>query len=419
MEEVKAKNKLSKKKIILISVLTPVTAFVAAFLILIFVTMGMFSPQYLSRVMTHFDSSVDDYRFFPERVISKGEKTLSYEISYDKALANLKLEYSDGKGNRQSSLKDFVSGSDTMSFIIVKNDVVVYEQYGDGYDRGSVNTSFSMSKSIASLLVGKAIEDGYIKSVKQPISHYIEEFKGTQIGNTTIEELLLMRSDIVYDEDKFLWFGDDSLTYWHPDLRKLALEHRELTSKYDGRFHYNNYHPLLLGIILERATKMSVSAYFESSIWSKIGAEYDASWSLDSSSSGFEKMESGINFRAIDFVKIGSMVLHGGYWNGSQIIGEKWLEASTKCVFPLDAEEYVGSFIEGKNVGYRYMWYSTPSKNQSLTANSALDIFAWGKSDQILYISPSNDTVILRTGRSDGGVKNWQEVLRNLSNALG
>lgn len=216
-----------------------------------------------------------------------------------------------------------------------------------------------------------------------------------------------MRSEIVYEEDGFLWFGDDSLTYWHDNLRKLALSHTKLTDKYKGKFHYNNYHPLLLGIILERATGVTVSEFFEREIWRKIGAEYDASWSLDGKKQGFEKMESGINFRAIDFIKIGSAVLHGGYFNGTRVISADWLENSTRCEFPINNEEYQNSFLSGKNIGYRYMWYS-------LRPQWGEDVVAWGKSDQIMYISPANGTVILRTGKTDGGVSNWVETLKNL-----
>lgn len=438
-----SKPKASKKRCIVIGVLTPIIAFALAFLILIFVTMGMYSPLYLSRVMTHFDSSVKDYKIFPERVISKSDKPYLYQKNYDASLAELSVTYFDGKRNRTVILSDFVNRSDTLSFIVVKDGVVIYEQYANDYDESSVNTSFSMAKSVVSLLIGKAIEDGYISSVNQRISEFIGEFSGLKIGDTTIEQLLLMRSDIVYEEDKLLWFGDDSLTYWHPDLRKLALSHTDMTGRYGGKFHYNNYHPLLLGIILERSTGMSVSEYFERSFWHKIGAEYDASWSLDSKESGFEKLESGINFRAMDFIKIGSTVLNGGCLNGERIIGEDWLKASMLCTFPLNSSEYDGTFLQGRNIGYKYMWYTIPSASSGDIHGSAdgtgcantafeeggmndindsesgiFDIFAWGKSDQILYISPSNSTVILRTGISDGGVKNWAEFLRDLSGLI-
>ncbi|MDE6441252.1 MAG: beta-lactamase family protein [Clostridia bacterium] len=398
------KNELSRTKKIIIAILTPIITIFLAFMILCFVTMGMYSPTFLGRVLTHWDSSVTDYIIFPERIIEKSEQPYSYVKNINANIENITVRYSD----KQKSLREFVKSTDTTSFIVVKNDEIVYEQYANGYSENSVNTSFSMAKSVVSLLIGKAVEDGYIKSVTQPISDYISEFKDSEIGKITIEDLLLMRSDIAYNEDKFLWFGDDTLTYWHPDLRQLALSHTQLTDAYKGNFHYNNYHPLLLGIILERSTGVRVSEYFGREIWRKIGADYNASWSLDSEKSGFEKMESGINFRAVDFIKIGSMVLHAGYWNGTQVINGEWLKNSTLCLFPLNNSEYKNSFLEGKNIGYKYMWYSTPS------ARSGYDIIAWGKSDQIMYISPANDMVILRTGKSDGGVSDWVETIKEI-----
>ncbi len=396
------KNSSGKIKII-VGVLTPVIAILTAFLIVCIVTMSMYSPAYLGRVLTHWDSNADDYKIFPERAINKSEQPFSYAKDINASLGGLTVNYS----GKQKTLSEFIEKTDTTSFIIVKDDKIIYEQYANGYNENSVNTSFSMAKSVVSLLIGKAIEKGYIQSVKDKISDYIAEFAGREIGETTIEDLLLMRSNIAYDENKFLWFGDDSLTYWHDDLRKLSLSHTDLTDKYNGNFHYNNYHPLLLGIILERSTGVSVSSFFETEIWQKIGAENNASWSLDSEKSGFEKMESGINFNAVDFIKIGSMVLHGGYFNGTQITNADWLARSTAGELPINNDEYAKSFLSDKNIGYKYMWYYTPSEN-------GVDIAAWGKSDQILYISPSNECVILRTGKSDGGVSDWVETLKNL-----
>ena len=399
------KNKLGKKKSLAIGILAPVIALFLAFFILCIATMCMYSPTFLGRVLVHWDSSVSDYKIFPERVVQKSEQPYTYTKNINPSLEEITVDYS----NKQKSLSEFVKNTATTSFIIVKNDEIIYEQYANGYDENSVNTSFSMAKSLVSLLIGKAIENGFIASVKEPIANYIKEFENKEIGNITIEDLLLMRSNIAYNEDKFLWFGDDTLTYWHSDLRKLALSHTELTDSYNGKFHYNNYHPLLLGIILERSTGVSVSKFFERELWQKIGAEYDASWSLDSDKSGFEKMESGINFRAVDFIKIGSMLLHNGFWNGTQVISSDWLKFSTLSTFPINNSEYENSFLAGRNIGYKYMWYSTPS------AQSGYDIIAWGKSDQIMYISPENDLVILRTGKTDGGVSDWVETLKGIT----
>lgn len=397
------KKGLSKTKKIVIGILTPILALLLAFLILCVVTMCTYSPTFLGRVLAHWDSGVTDYKIFPERVVAKSEQPYIYTKNENTSLDNIEVIYS----NKQKRLSDFIESTNTTSFIAVKNDEIIYEKYANGYDASSINTSFSMAKSVVSLLIGKAIENGCIKSVKEPISNYITEFESEEIGKTTIEDLLLMRSNIAYSEKGFLWFGDDSLTYWHSDLRNLALSHTKLTS-YNGEFHYNNYHPLLLGIILERSTGMTVSKFFEREIWQKIGAEHYASWSMDSEKSAFEKMESGINFRAVDFLKLGSMVLHGGYWNGTQVIGSDWLEDSTRCEFSLNNSEYENSFLAGRNIGYKYMWYCTPG------ADGGYDIIAWGKSDQILYISPANDIVILRTGKTDGGVSDWAATIKGI-----
>ena len=392
-------------------IISSVAVVLGLFIVLIAVSAILYSPTYMYRVLANGDSKITDYKIFPERVIAKEGQTYTYQYALDDTLPDLQISYaSDGKVKVQS-LSDFIESTDTTSFIIIKDDKIIYEQYSNGYGRDSINTSFSMAKSIDSLLIGKAIEDGYIEDENQSIADYITEFKGTPLERITIRDLLLMRSDIAYKEGP-LWFGDDAFTYWMPDLRRIALEYTELTDQYGGDFHYNNYHPLLLGLILERSTGMSVSAYFEKQIWGKIGAEYDASWSLDSEASGFEKMESGLNFRSIDFIKIGSMLLHNGQWNGQEIINSSWIETSTLADFPIDEEEYAQSFLAGQNIGYQYMWYSIPSKT------AVPDYFAWGKYGQVLYISPSNDVVILRTGKTEGHVDVWPAVIHAIADKV-
>ncbi|WP_066316215.1 serine hydrolase [Bacillus sp. FJAT-29814] len=381
-------------------------------ILLVFVSSIKFSPQYVFRTIVNGNSDVMDYKVFPERIIQKSSQPYTYQYDLVGSLKTMPIDYDFSGKSRKKPLDTFLKDTDTTSFIIVHDDKVVLEEYDNGYDKDTVNTSFSMAKSIDSLLIGMAIEDGYIKSEKQSIADYIIEFKGTNMEKITIEDLLLMRSDISYEEGK-IWFGDDAKTYYTPDLRHLALTHHHLTTKYNGKFHYNNYHPLLLGIILERSSGKHVAEYFEQKVWDKIGAEHNASWSLDSKITGFEKMESGINFKAIDFVKIGSMLLHGGTWNGQHILNEKWIKLSTLSDFPLNNEEYKGSFLENSNIGYKYMWYST------LNNKGGLDFFAMGKYGQFLYMSPENNIVILRTGKSQGNVDSWPAIFKEISIKVG
>jgi CubicO group peptidase (beta-lactamase class C family) len=152
-------------------------------------------------------------------------------------------------------------------------------------------------------------------------------------------------------------------------------------------------------MILERSTGMSVSEYFRTKIWEKVGAENNASWSLDSEKFGFEKMESGLNFRSIDFAKIGSMLLHHGKWNGQTLISEEWLDRSIIASEPMNAS----------GIGYQYMWYSFANEK------GGYDYFAHGNRGQYLYISPENNTVIVRTGTEEGTIDTWIVALYQMA----
>lgn len=358
----------------------------------------MYSPEYIFRCITRGESRVTDYQYFPERKIAKSDTPYHYQYNIDSAIDTLSIKYVSSGKLLNGQLDELAGENGTTSLIVIHDDKIVYEKYFNGYDKDSINTSFSSVKSIDSLMIGMAIEDGYIKSETQPISDFIPEFRNTEFADITIKDLLLMRSKILYREGN-IWFGDDAKTYYFPDLQDLALNHLRVDKKYNGQFLYNNYHPLLLGIILERCTGMSVSDYFQKKIWNKIGAEFDASWSLDSEKTQFEKMESGLNFKAIDYVKIGSALLHNGRWNGQTLVGKDWLNRS------IVAPETLPNSI----IGYQYMWYSVDN------AKGGKDFFANGKYGQILYVSPTDNTVILRTGTSEGKIDIWMYVLMQLA----
>src|SRR6185369_10252712 len=126
---------------------------------------------------------------------------------------------------------------------------------------------------------------------------YLPELKAAYWSEITIRHLVSMSSGLKYSDGFFPW-SDNPRVYYSMDLRKLACE-ASREEPPGVRFHYNNYNLLLLGMILERVTGATVSAYLQEKIWEPLGMEYSASWSLDSEESGMEKMESGLNARAI------------------------------------------------------------------------------------------------------------------------
>ena len=297
--------------------------FLGVILVAIIAYSFIYSPQYVFRALRWGNSDVYDYLKFPERKIDKA----AVEFHFEEQLNTGEVEEVFESHPLVDNLDTFIQDTSTQALLVVEDDTLLYEQYGQGLQRDSIVTSFSAAKSFGSILIGVAIDQGFIDSVKDPITKYIPELgeRDKDFEQIAIRDLLKMSSGIRYEEFPFL-NGDDALTYYYPDLRQLAINNTEIIGQPGESFLYNNYHPLLIGIILERATGQPVAEFLEENIWQRIGAEYAASWNLDEN--GFEKMESGINARAIDFAKIGRLFLNNGQWEGEQVISEQWIAES-------------------------------------------------------------------------------------------
>ena len=306
-------------------------------LVLMFFSYMLILPDYKSfayvgRGVLWGESDFYDHQKFAYRQIERANDGLTFEYNLKESyIENLLIDINYNYKQERYSIgdpKQFFTETDTTSFIIIKDDKIIYEKYFNDSCRECINTSFSVAKSFVSFLIGKAIEDGYIESIEEPITNYIPELSNKGFEEISIEHLLEMSSGIRYNEGRLL-FGDDAKTYYSPNLRRLALEETKLVDRPGEKFLYNNYHPLLLGIILERSTQKTISEYLQETLWIPVGMEYSATWSIDSRKHGFEKMESGINARAIDFARFGKLYLNEGNWNGEQIISSQWVIDST------------------------------------------------------------------------------------------
>ena len=203
-------------------------------------------------------------------------------------------------------------------------------------------------------------------------------------------------------------FGDDALTYYPPDLRKVALSVVAGDTPIGEAFHYNNFHPLLEGLLIERATGMHVAEYLQEKFWKPMGAEFPASWSLDSESSSFEKMESGINARAIDFARFGLIFLH----NGVQILPQAWVTESTQPLRPDPRTWETFTDWPDYNGYYKYHWWGIYNPDGSY------DFYAHGRYDQLVYVAQRKNVVIVRLGDQLDENVLWPLVLHNIVDQL-
>jgi CubicO group peptidase (beta-lactamase class C family) len=344
-----------------------------------------YSPEYVYREIFMNLGTTDDYLILPERKLDAG--AAPFIFAEDPSKETL-VQETFQSNSLIDNLDVFLSDTGTQAFLVIRYDKVIYERYFNGYQRDSVVTSFSVAKSFDSALVGIAIQEGYIKSVADPITDYIPELteRDPRFNKIQIRHLLMMASGLRYDSGRPISFGDDNLTYEFNDLRHLALTETQVVEEPGITFLYNNYNPLLLGMILERATGRSVTAYLQEKIWIPLGMEYGGSWSLDSDKTGFEKMESGINARAIDFAKFGRLYLNGGIWNGTQIVPSEWVVESTRD----------NGLIQDAKIYYGYMWWG-----EKCNPNSQ-DYLAMGNFGQFIYVSPAKNLIIVRNGEKFG-----------------
>jgi CubicO group peptidase (beta-lactamase class C family) len=360
---------------------------------------------YLTRTIFWGESDYKDHEKFPARTIHNGPSVSRFDkLPADNRYAS-QIEAIARDTNNGESLEEYLDASGTTAFLVIHDDRLLYERYFDGYDESSIHTSFSMAKSFASALVGIAIDEGHINSVNEPITNYIPELleKDERFESITIRHLLTMSSGIKYEEGGDLpWSeeADDTKTYYATDLRKLALENSRIEGKPGEYFEYNNYNPLLIGMILERATGMSVSRYLQQKLWKPMGMEADGSWSLDSTENGFEKMESGVNARARDFARFGMLFAEEGNWEGRQLISRGWVEESTRADTSTDPSQ-----------DYQYFWWVNTPEGETHHFS------ARGNYGQYIYVAPEKDLVIVRLGKEEGeqGYDYWIYLFEELA----
>ena len=353
----------------------------------------------VARALMWMEADVGDQRRFPARQIPTGERASRLPAGGEAELVAPDLDADGGT----TVLDDLLRETDTHGFAVVHQDRLVYERYLGGSDRGTLETSFSVAKSFVSTLVGIAIEEGLIGGTDDPVTDYLPELaeRDPRFERITLRHLLTMSSGLRYTESDFPWpRSDDTYTYYGVDLRQVALERSEVERPPGQEWHYNNYNPLLLGLVLERATGMSVSRYMATRLWQPLGAGSDASWSLDSERSGFEKMESGLNATAVDYARFGLLYLHAGRLQGERVIPEDWVAAATAAQTTTDHDSRYG-----------YLWW--------VDGERPGNFYAFGNYGQYIYVAPDADAVIVRTG-SDWGVDNqrWLEIFRDVTDQL-
>jgi CubicO group peptidase (beta-lactamase class C family) len=361
------------------------------FYLTVFIALAlMVSSCKMGRFVYYNFANITDHKIFPARTAKNDSVKFIYNTTLTPKYPK-KLTLND----KEIAFDDYLALHKTVAFLIIKNDTIQYEKYFNGYKEESVVASFSMAKSVTSILIGCALDDGLIKSVNEPVVNYIPELKKNGLDKITIRDLLQMQSGIKFNESYVNPFGDAATYYYGTNLRR-AIYKRKLDDKISGdpQFSYSSGDTEVLGLVLERALKgKTITAYLEEKLWKPLGMEYDATWSLDRKKEGLEKTFCCINARARDFSKLGRLYLNGGSWNGRQIVSKSWVEESTHA-----------SNGPGEVNYYKYQWWLNDDGSYMMQ----------GILGQYVYVNPAKNLIIVRLGEAEGGA-NWDYMFDMLA----
>jgi CubicO group peptidase (beta-lactamase class C family) len=344
-----------------------------------------------ARAVAWLEADTGDIDRFPARAVHTGGTP--WRLGVGGPVGDVTVDV-DG---RSEPLTELLDRTGTQAFLVARGDELVIERYAEGRSRDDLHTSFSVAKSVLSTVVGAVVAEGHL-DLDDPITDLLPELaaRDPRFGEVTLEHLLAMTSGLRYEERGLPW-SDDARTYYATDLRELALNDTEVVEP-PGRFHYNNFNPLLTGLLLERATGEPVTSLLERLVWAPAGMEGDASWSLDSDASGFEKLESGVNARPVDLLRLGMLYRDDGVrTDGRRVFPEGWAATATtpKATTPM-------------GLGYGLGWWV-------LDDEVAL---AWGNHGQFVLVDRPNDVVVVRVGSGYGiDAVTWPRVLREVAGA--
>ncbi|MEQ9188043.1 MAG: serine hydrolase [Cryomorphaceae bacterium] len=270
----------------------------------------------------------------------------------------------------------------SVSYVVIHRDSLIFEQYWDGFSDTSRSNSFSMAKSIVGLLTGVAIERGEIKSVQDPVYYYLPQYETALGKEMTIEHLLTMSSGINFDESYINPFSFPARANYGDDLEAL-LRSYEVTETPGERYTYQSGTTQVLAFVLASATRRNLADYAAEHVWQPIGAEHSALWSLDNRD-GAEKAFCCINATAKDFARIGKLYLDGGRWNGTSIVDSAYVAASVGLL---------GNYVVYPSESYGYCWWLGDHNGHDF-------YFMRGIKGQYVLVYPAEELIVVRMGRT-------------------
>lgn len=270
-------------------------------------------PFYAKKALIYWFPTIDDLNIFEHATVHAPDSCWEWAIS-DK--------YNSYKLSKEDSA--YIDDMKTVSFLVIRNDSILYETYRGGWNDTLTSNLFSATKSIVGMLVGIAMDEGKIGSVDDKVMKYIPEYNRGRQKDITIRNLLTMSAGMDWDEAYASLFSVTTHGYYGNDLYKLIMG-LDIVDTPGVQYSYRSGETQLLSFVLEAATGETISKYAEKKLWRPMMAGQDAFWLLDKKD-GDEKSFCCFHTTARDAARFGRLMLNMGNWNGRQLVSRKYME---------------------------------------------------------------------------------------------
>jgi len=302
--------------------------------------------------------------------ITRGKEEMPSEVQYQKSTL---------------SWQDFLDKTYTNAFIVIRNGVLTHEWYRDGFSESTRLPSYSVAKTMTSIMIGQLIDAGKIKESDYFVDYFPQYRNGSDFDKVTIRSLLDMQSGIGVSDDYPTgpqgWGVAIAQMYATTNLQWFVSNNRKMAFTPGSDAEYRSVDTQLLGMIIKKVTGERVADYFSENVWQKVGAQYPATWNVDRVG-GTEKTFCCFNATAIDYAKVGLAILNGGYSGSTQVISRDWLKRLKEPVVTLDH-------------GWGYsaqVWHPYPGVSMAL-----------GLYGQFIFVDPESRTVIVKLSDNPPG----------------
>jgi CubicO group peptidase (beta-lactamase class C family) len=295
------------------------------------------------------------------------------------------------------------------SMLVLKDNKVVFEDYYGFYTRDSLHGIGSMGNIIVSLLVGIAIDGGFIKSVEDSVYKYLPErqsyFEADQLKKRIrFKDILTMKSGLSWNETLSgvnSSSNDVNVIKTAPSAVEFLLK-KPMESIPGQRFSQNSAGSLIILEALESATGLSVDQIVREWLFTPLQIN---DWTVRKDDVGLSDLSLGLAIKPLDLLKIGDLMLNKGSWLGNRIVNSNWVELST------GTQHRISSFLD---IGYLW-WRFSEDSSWSVYFPENKTFYALSDEDHYMFVMPEYDMVFLLTtkGRTSASTNLGYYVLSN------